>query len=51
MLFAPVMAGYWRHSEVIDGRYTLDDLLDILEAMHVKAENEWRATEAAKSGG
>jgi hypothetical protein len=48
MLFAPVLAGYWSQREISDGTYDLDDLLDIMEAMQVSAENQRRADEAAK---
>ena len=40
MLYAPVLAGYWKQHEIWDGTYTLDDLLDITEVMIVKNENE-----------
>ena len=43
LLFLPVSAGYWRHHELWDGTYTLDDLLDIVEMIRVKRENEYRA--------
>jgi hypothetical protein len=45
LLFAPVIAGYWKHREIWDGTYTLDDLLDIIEVMEVKNENERRQRE------
>ena len=48
LLFAPVVAGHWKHHELWDGTYDLDDLLDILEVMQVKAENERRAHEQAE---
>lgn len=44
-MYAPVAAGLWRQHELWDGTYTLDDLLDIIEVMQVKAENERRALE------
>ena len=47
MLFAPVAAGFWRQHELWDGTYTFNDLLDVLEMMNVKAENERRAHEAS----
>lgn len=50
MLFAPVSAGLWQQHELWDGTYTIDDLLDILEMMQVRSENERRAREAAKRG-
>jgi len=42
MLYAPVLAGYWKQHEIWDGTYTLDDLLDMTEVMIVKNENEKR---------
>ena len=42
MLYAPVIAGYWKQYETWAGTYTLDDLLDITEVMIVKNENEKR---------
>ena len=45
MLYAPVLAGYWKQCQTWDGTYTLDDLLDITEAMLVKNENERREQE------
>ena len=45
MLYAPVLAGYWKQYQTWDGTYTLDDLLDITEAMLVKGENEKREYE------
>jgi hypothetical protein len=47
-LFAPVVAGYWKQRETYDGTYDLDDLLDIVEIMQVKAENERRAEDSAR---
>ena len=47
-LFLPVAAGHWRQHELWDGTYTLDDLLDIVELIRVKRENERRAAEAAR---
>ncbi len=32
-LFTPVLRGLWRQCELWDGTYTLDDLLDIHEAL------------------
>ncbi len=40
--------GYWKQHELWDGTYTLDDLLDIVEMIRVKQENEMRAAEAAR---
>lgn len=48
MLFAPVIAGLWKHHETFDGTYTLDDLLDIIEVLEVKSVNEKRAQEQAE---
>ena len=45
-LFLPVAAGHWRQHELWDGTYTLDDLLDIVELIRVRRENESRAMEA-----
>jgi hypothetical protein len=39
------MAGYWKQKEMWDGTYNIDDFMDILEAMTVKAENERRVNE------
>ena len=39
-------AGYWRQHELWDGTYTLDDLLDIVELVRVRRENEARAADA-----
>ena len=47
-LFMPVAAGLWRQHELWDGTYTLDDLLDIVELIWVKRENENRAAEAVR---
>ena len=49
-LFLPVAAGLWRQHELWDGTYTLDDLLDAVELIRVKRENEYRALEAMKYG-
>ena len=48
ILFSPVIAGHWKQHETWDGTYSLDDLLDIIEVMHVRAENERRAQEQAR---
>ena len=39
---------FGRQHELWDGTYTLDDLLDIVELIRVKRENEYRAAEAGK---
>jgi hypothetical protein len=47
------MAGYWTHKDLLGGVYTGSDLLDILEVMEVKAENErrsWQAEETLRGG-
>ena len=46
--FLPVTAGMWRQHELWDGTYTLDDLLDAVEVIRVRRENEARAAEAAR---
>ena len=48
-LFLPVAAGLWKQHELWDGTYTLDDLLDIIELIHIRRENEIRAAEAARN--
>ncbi len=45
-LFLPVSVGMWQQHELWDGTYTLDDLLDIVELIRVKHENEYRAWRA-----
>ena len=40
-------AGLWRQHELWDGTYTLDDLLDIVELIRVKNENQARAAARA----
>ena len=47
-LFLPVSFGMWQQHELWDGTYTLDDLLDAVELIRVRRENEWRAVEARK---
>ena len=46
-LFLPVAAGHWKQHELWDGTYTLDDLLDIVELIRVKNENQARAAARA----
>lgn len=46
--FLPVSAGMWKQHELWDGTYTLDDLMDIIEILKVKAENERRSLESKK---
>ena len=48
MLFIPVEYGYWKQKETWDGTYTIDDLMDILEVIQVKNENERRLAEVNK---
>ena len=36
----PVAAGLWQQHELWDGTYPLNDLLDILEVLQVRQENE-----------
>ena len=45
-LFLPVAAGMWRQHELWDGTYTLDDLLDAVELIRVRNENQARAVDA-----
>ena len=49
-LFLPVSEGMWRQHELWDGTYTLDDLMDIVELIRVKQENDIRAREVAERG-
>ena len=46
----PVAAGFWKQHELWDGTYTLDDLLDIVELIRVRRENEARAMEVNRCG-
>ena len=48
-LFLPVSAGLWKQHELWDGTYTLDDLLDAVELISIKHENEWRAMNQLRS--
>ena len=43
--FLPVSFGMWKQHELWDGTYTLDDLLDAVEVIRVKRENEIRVME------
>ena len=45
----PVAAGFWKQHELWDGTYTLDDLLDIMELIRVRNENQIRAAEASRT--
>ena len=38
----------WRQHELWDGTYTLDDLLDIVELIRVRNENQIRAADASR---
>ena len=38
----------WKQHELWDGTYTLDDLLDIVELIRARRENEARAAAAAR---
>ena len=49
-LFMPVASGLWRQHELWDGTYTLDDLLDAVELIRVRRENDYRAMETMKHG-
>ena len=49
-LFLPVAAGMWRQHELWDGTYTLDDLLDAVEMIRVRRENERRTVEVSTYG-
>jgi hypothetical protein len=40
--FRPVLAGLWRHAELFDGTYTLEDLFDAHELLDVREENDRR---------
>lgn len=42
LLWRPVSAGLWRQHETYDGTYDVGDLLDVLEFLDVKDENEKR---------
>ncbi|GLG01834.1 hypothetical protein Alches_18750 [Alicyclobacillus hesperidum subsp. aegles] len=44
-LYAPVVAGFWSHRDLVEDVFTLDDLLDAHEILQVRAENEWRQAE------
>ena len=48
-LFLPVSAGMWKQHELWDGTYILDDLLDAVELIRVKRENEARAADAVRA--
>jgi len=46
-LWRPIAAGLWRQHEIFDGTYDIGDLLDVLEFLDVKEENERRQRAAA----
>jgi hypothetical protein len=39
-LWRPVLEGLWRQHELWDKTYTVDDLVDVNEALDLKAVNE-----------
>ena len=45
----PVAAGFWKQPELWDDTYTLDDLLDIVELIRVRRENDARAADAVRA--
>lgn len=45
LCWTPVAASLWRQHEISDGTYDLQDLLDVLEFLEVKNENQRRADE------
>jgi hypothetical protein len=51
LLWRPVAAGLWRQYELYDGTYDIGDLLDALEYLDVKEENERRHRASLKQGG
>ncbi len=51
----PVAAGLWRQHEMFDGTYDVDDLVDVLEFLDVREENQsryeaWANSAAGKVG-
>jgi len=50
-IFGPILAGLVTLRDARDGVYDLADFAHFNDALSVKAENEWRAQEAAKRGG
>ena len=48
-LFLPVAERLWQQHELWDGTYTLDDLLDIVELIRIRRENEARAADAVRA--
>jgi hypothetical protein len=53
LAWRPVAAGLWRQHELFDGTYDIGDLLDVLEFLEVKTENErrYRASLKPAEGG
>ena len=51
LLWRPIAAGLWRQYELYDGTYDIGDLLDALEYLDVKEENERRHRASLKQGG
>ncbi len=47
-LFKPVLAGYLKAESLIDGTVDLEFLLELHEAMDVKAENDARYQDATR---
>ncbi|WP_206923118.1 hypothetical protein, partial [Alicyclobacillus suci] len=45
-LYAPVVANFWTHRDLVQDVYDIDDLLDAHEILQVRAENQWRAQES-----
>jgi hypothetical protein len=43
------MAGMWQHRDLVEGRFSFEDLLDAHEMLLVKAENERRWAEWVES--
>lgn len=39
-LYNLVIQGYWKQHELWDGTYVLTDVIDLLEALGIKAETE-----------
>lgn len=42
LVWRPIAAGLWRQCEADDGTYDVDDLMDALEFLDVKEENQRR---------
>jgi hypothetical protein len=45
----PITEKLWQQHELWDGTYTLDDLLDVHEAMWVKSRNMQKVIDSLKS--